>query len=207
MSFQDTLRKNLTPELFDQVVDQLGDDFDYDLVPRARLNKVIGQRNDLRAQLAGTTPPQDPITKGKNGEDDGDSGTDIEELKKQLKAQSDKEIRDVKIQFAALEKLRSAAVIDPELVWSSNAIDKSKLDLDKDGKLTGMDEIITQLKKDKAHLFKVAGDAIPSGTGKDGGSEFEGVKSRDEFLKLPADKQIAFKQKNPEIFKTFMSVI
>ena len=49
MSFLDTLRKNLTPELFTQVTDQLGDDFDFDLVPRSRLNKVIKQRNALRS--------------------------------------------------------------------------------------------------------------------------------------------------------------
>ena len=39
MSLYDSLRKALTPELFTQVTDALGDDFDYDVVPRARLNK------------------------------------------------------------------------------------------------------------------------------------------------------------------------
>ena len=31
-----------------------------------------------------------------------------------------------------------------------------------------------------------------------------GVASEEDFLKLPIDKQIAFKQANPEVFKTFM---
>ena len=48
MSFQDTLRKSLTPELYTSVIDQLGDDFDFDLVPRARVYQVIKQRNTLR---------------------------------------------------------------------------------------------------------------------------------------------------------------
>ena len=57
MSLYDTLRKSLTPELFTQVTDALGDDFDYDVVPRSRLNKVIKQRNDLRNQFAGSPQP------------------------------------------------------------------------------------------------------------------------------------------------------
>ena len=212
MSFQDTLRKNLTPELFDQVVDQLGDDFDYDLVPRARLNKVIKQRNDLRNQLAEASQPQGAKFKGKNEEDDDDTGLpgnseNIEELKKQLKAQSDKAVQEVKIQYAALEKLRAANVVDPELIWSSSAIDKTKLALGDNGELTGMDEIISQLQKDKPHLFKSEENVVPPGTGKDGGNEFEGITTKEDFLKLSADKQIAFKQANPEIFKTFMSTI
>ena len=210
MSFQDTLRKNLTPELFEQIVDQLGDDFDYDLVPRSRLNKVIKQRNDLRNQLAGVPQNQNSKSQSKSGEDDDDDpneGVDIEELKKQLKAQSDSAVQEVKIQYAALEKLRSANVIDPELVWSSNVLDKTKLKLGDDGSLTGLDEQITQLQKVKTHLFKASDPDVPPGTGKKGDNEFEGITSREKFLELPMDKQIAFKQANPEIFKSFMSTI
>ena len=210
MSFQDTLRKNLTPELFEQVTDQLGDDFDYDLVPRSRLNKVIKQRNDLRNQIAGIPQPQNTKSKGKSEDDDGDDSgidnpVDIDELRRQLQEQKDLAVQGVKIQYAALEKLRAANVIDPELVWSSNVLDKTKLKLGDGDVLTGLDEQITQLQKDKAHLFKIAGSDVPPGTGKESGNEFEGVTSREAFLKLPMDKQLAFKQANPEIFKTFMN--
>lgn len=212
MSFQDTLRKNLTPELYTQIIDQLGDDFDFDLVPRSRLNKVIKQRNELREQLAGASHPQGGKGSGTNEEDDdpgtpSGSGTDIETLRQQLQDQSARAIQEVKIQYAALEKLRAANVIDPELVWSSNAIDKTKLSLDKDGKLAGMDEMLTALQKDKAHLFKQKDPDVPAGTGKNGGEDFEGVTTKEAFLKLDVDKQIAFKKANPEVFKTFMSTI
>ena len=76
MSFYDTLRKNLTPELFTQVTDQLGDDFDFDLVPRSRLNKVIKQRNDLRDQLAEDSQPQGRKGKAPNEDDDDDDWED-----------------------------------------------------------------------------------------------------------------------------------
>lgn len=214
MSLYDSLRKALTPELFTQVTDALGDDFDYDVVPRARLNKVIKQRNELRDQLAGNTQAQHGTSKTDEDDDELNSGKSAEskpvnvaELKAQWQKEQDAAVKAVRLQYAALEKLRAANVIDPELIWSSNVLDKSKIDLDDKGQVTGLDDMLTQLQKDKAHLFKKATDGVPGGTGKDGGDEDKGgsVTTREEFLKLPIDKQIAFKQANPEVFKTFMS--
>lgn len=204
MSFQDTLRKSLTPELYTSVIDQLGDDFDFDLVPRARLNQVIKQRNTLREQLAENPQARGAGKKGEDEEDD--EGIDIEKLQKQWKAQSDQAVQEVKIQYAALDKLRAAEVIDPELVWSSNVLNKKALKLDDEGALTGLDEQIENLKKNKTHLFKQAKPDPDAGTGKEGGEE-GGTKitTKEEFLKLDVDKQIAFKKANPEIFKTFMA--
>ena len=213
MSLYDSLRKALTPELFTQVTDALGDDFDYDVVPRARLNKVIKQRNELRDQLAGNTQAQRGTSKTDEDEDELNTGkpadnkpVNVAELKAQWQKEQDAAVKAVRLQYAALEKLRAANVIDPELIWSSNVLDKSKIDLDDKGQVTGMDDMLTQLQKDKAHLFKKATDGVPGGTGKESGDEDKGgsVTTREEFLKLPIDKQIAFKQANPEVFKTFM---
>ena len=217
MSLYDSLRKALTPELFTQVTDALGDDFDYDVVPRARLNKVIKQRNELRDELSGGSQSRSGKAKGSD-EDDDDVGAgagaprkstevNVEELKKQwLKEQGDA-VQAVKLQYAALEKLRAAKVIDPELIWSSNILDKSKISLDDKGNVVGMDDMLTQLQKDKAHLFKKADDDVPGGTGKDGGGDDDkggSVSTREEFLKLSIDQQIAFEKANPEVFKSFM---
>ena len=213
MSLYDSLRKALTPELFTQVTDALGDDFDYDVVPRARLNKVIKQRNELRDQLAGNTQAQRGTSRTDEDDDELNTGKSAEskpvnvaELKAQWQKEQDAAVKAVRLQYAALEKLRAANVIDPELIWSSNVLDKSKIDLDDKGQVTGMDDMLTQLQKDKTHLFKKASDGVPGGTGKDGGDDGKGgsVTTREEFLKLPIDKQIAFKQANPEVFKTFM---
>lgn len=209
MSLYDSMRKMLTPDLFTQVTDALGDDFDYDVVPRARLNKVIKQRNELRDQLAGNTQTQRGAS-GSNEEDEDEGNNkpnvNIEELKAQWQKEQDAAVKAVRLQYAALEKLRAANVIDPELIWSSNVLDKSKIDLDDKGQVTGLDDMLTQLQKDKAHLFKKAPDSVPDGTGKEGGEE-GGTKitTKEEFLKLDVDKQIAFKRANPEVFKTFMA--
>lgn len=214
MSLYDSLRKALTPELFTQVTDALGDDFDYDVVPRARLNKVIKQRNELRDQLAGNPQPQRGAFKADEDDDELNNGkpadnklVNVTELKAQWQKEQDAAVKAVRIQYAALEKLRAANVIDPELIWSSSVLDKSKIDLDDKGQLTGLDDMLTQLQKDKAHLFKKASDGVPGGTGKNGGDDGKGasVSTKEDFLKLPIDQQIAFKQANPEVFKTFMA--
>ena len=214
MSLYDSLRKALTPELFTQVTDALGDDFDYDVVPRARLNKVIKQRNELRDQIAGNTQAQRGASKADEDDDELNTGksadnkpVNVAELKAQWQKEQDAAVKAVRLQYAALEKLRAANVIDPELIWSSSVLDKSKIDLDDKGQVTGLDDMLTQLQKDKAHLFKKATDGVPGGTGKESGDDDKGgsVTTREEFLKLPIDKQIAFKQANPEVFKTFMS--
>lgn len=217
MSLYDTLRKCLTPEQFTTVTDALGDDFDYDMVPRSRLNKVIKQRNELRDQLAKGSQ----LSGGKTGEDDDDDDegntpkgksksekVDIEALKAQWQKEQKDAVKEVKIQYAALEKLRAAHVIDPDLIWTSSILDKSKIDLDDKGAITGLDEQLTQLKTDKAHLFKTGAEDVPGGTGKEGG---EGggdkggtVSTRADFLKLSIEDQLKFKQDHPEVFKTFL---
>lgn len=207
MSFLDALKKSLTPEMYAQVTDALGDDFDFDLVPRSRLNKVIAQRNTLRDQLAGLggEPGSTPKTPKADPEDSDvppSKPIDTAALEQKYKNQADEAIRGVKMQYAALSKLREAGVVDPEMVWSSSVLDKTKITMDEHDKITGMDEMLTQLKTDKAYLFKQT--TPPAGTGKDGGAQFEGVTTRDAFLKLDVAQQIAFKQANPEIFKKFM---
>lgn len=213
MSFLDTLRKNLTPEMYTQVTDALGDDFDFDLVPRSRLNKVIKQRNELREQLAGKSQPQqDKDSDDTDDDDQGQQNTgakpaqqiDVKELEKQWQAKQDQAVKDVKIQYAALEKLRAANAIDAELIFNGGLIDKSKLGLDESGNLTGMDELIADLQKNKAHLFTKQNDGGASGTGKKGGEEPTGVSTKEDFLKLTAEQQIAFKQSNPTMFQKFL---
>jgi hypothetical protein len=212
MSLLETFRKSLTPEQFTMVQDAVGDDFDWDMVPRSRLNKVIKQRNELREKLTGNSQPQGAGSASSNEDDDtrddapagGQPPVDIKKLEKEWKEQQDKAVRDVKIQYAALEKLRAAKAIDAELIWKAGVIDRTKLSLDDTGALVGLDDIIADLQKSKAHLFMKGTDDAPAGTGKDGGDPFKGVTTKEEFLKLDADKQIAFKQANPALFKQFL---
>ena len=211
MSLYDSLRKALTPELFTQVTDALGDDFDYDQVPRSRLNKVINQRNELRDQLSGISQSQS--SNSSNHESDeaekqkATEQLDVEALKAQwLKEQGDA-VKDVKRQYAALDKLRAAGAIDADLIWAAGLIDKSKIQQDDAGNITGLDEVIDDLVTNRKNLFVTQAQNAPSGTGKQGGEDsgFSTVSSRDEFLKLSYEDQIKFKAANPEVFKGWLS--
>lgn len=228
MSLKDTLRQKLTPELFTQVTDALGDDFNFDVVPRSRLNKVIGQRDTLKEQLE--TALKGTQTKGgSEGDDDDDdfqmpdttkgngkgkkqsSGTTLteEEIQRRINEATQKAKNEVRIQYAGLDALRNANAVDPDLVFT--LIDKSKLKFDDSGKLTGIDEQITALKTSKPNLFPDGGNKggrnnTPGGTGKDGGSEkFETVKSKEDFLKLSTADQLKFKEAHPDVFKSYLA--
>ena len=211
MSLYDSLRKALTPELFTQVTDALGDDLDYDQVPRSRLNKVINQRNELRDQLSGISQSQSSNSSNhESDEDEKQKATeqlDVEALKAQwLKEQGDA-VRDVKLQYAALDKLRAAGAIDADLIWAAGLIDKSKIQQDDAGNITGLDEVIDDLVTNRKNLFVTQAQNAPSGTGKQGGEDsgFSTVSSRDEFLKLSYEDQMKFKASNPEVFKGWLS--
>ena len=211
MSLYDSLRKALTPELFTQVTDALGDDFDYDQVPRSRLNKVINQRNELRDQLSGISQSQSSNSSNhESDEDEKQKATeqlDVEALKAQwLKEQGDA-VKDVKLQYAALDKLRAAGAIDADLIWAAGLIDKSKIQQDDAGNITGLDEVIDDLVANRKNLFVTQAQNAPSGTGKQGGEDsgFSTVSSRDEFLKLSYEDQMKFKAANPEVFKGWLT--
>lgn len=227
MSLKDTLRQKLTPELFTQVTDALGDDFNFDVVPRSRLNKVIGQRDTLKEQLEAAMKGTQTSRSGGNSDDDDDdddfqmpdlskgkgkgktTGLTPEEVARQIEEATKNARAEMTIQFAGLDALRNANAVDPDLVFT--LIDKSKLKLDDSGKLTGMEEQIEALKTSKPNLFPTddgegGRKKTPGGTGKTGGSEkFEQVKSKEDFLKLNTADQIKFKEAHPDVFKSYLA--
>lgn len=188
MSFKDTLQKNLTPEMFSSVCDALGDDFDFDMVPRSRLNKVIGQRNELRKSLSKSLN----INQDGDGDDDDNDGASTgeevtyteKEVKKLLKdkdAEQLKAITSLKKQNVALEKLRANNAVDPETILKSGLLDLDKCDFGKDGTLSGIDDAIKSLVKDKAYFFKEPG-SHERGTGKDGEGDGDNDTALDDAL-------------------------
>lgn len=214
MSLLDTLKKNLTPEQFAAVQDALGDDFDDDMVPRSRLNKVIKQRNEARTELAtlkgqgGGDDDGDGSNggAGKSGGNTGFTQADIDKAVENAKSGHATEIANLHKRYAARAKLQESKFVDPDLVLSAGLIDLTKVTLDDNGVVTGgLDDQISSLAQSKPYMVNGSGGG-QRGTGKQGGTdEFGSVTSKEEFLKLPSDKQIAFKKANPEVFKGFMN--
>lgn len=216
MSLLDTLKKNLSPEVLSQVQDALGDDFNYDVVPRSRLNKVIQQRDEARRQLNGA---------GSNGQgDDGDDGegsgngagsgaagksftqADIDAAVNAAKSEYEKNLKQLRMNHAVLAKLQEQNFVDPNLILSAGLIDTTKVTLDDNGAITGgLDDQLSSLAEARPYLKNVSNGG-QRGTGKQGGSdEFGSVTSKEEFLKLSYEKQLEFKKANPEVFKGFLN--
>lgn len=196
MSIIERLKKNLSPEQYTAVMDALGDDFDFDLVPRTRLNKVISQRNTLRDQLAsglqtdgddgegeGNEPTPAPKAKAKvpaAGAGTGEKTFTEEDLNKRV-AESEKAL---KMRYAAIQQLKDAGALDADLIFNSEGLlDKSKLTFEDATGLGGLEDQITALKESKGFLFNAgnsggnkgkgkAKEDAPAGTGK--GSEGDG---------------------------------
>ena len=220
MSLYDDLRKKLSPDVFSQVTDALGDDFDYDVVPRSRLNKVIRQRNEWKEKAEGVEQPT-PKSGSEEEDDEIDTppsatrkpkakgqGVDEATLRATWEQESKAREEELRIEFAVLNQLREDGAIDPELAFSQ--LDRSKIKRE-NGKLTGYDEQRDALREAKSFLFhqkRQRRQDAPNGTGKTGGNEdpnnFDGAMTRDEFLKLSYQQQMDFKSAHPEQFKSFM---
>ena len=216
MSLLDTLKKNLTPEQLSAVQDALGDDFNYDVVPRSRLNKVIQQRDEARRMIsqggnAGTGDDGDGGEGSGNGAGSGAAGksftqADIDAAVNAAKADHEKELKQLRLNHAVLAKLQEQNFVDPNLILSAGLIDTTKVTLDDNGVITGgLDDQLSSLAEARPYL-KNAFNGGQRGTGKQGGSdEFGSVTSKEEFLKLSYDKQLEFKKANPEVFKGFLN--
>lgn len=210
MGLREELEKVLPEDLMQQVDEAAGDEFDWEcgMVSKRRLNQALRQRNkarrdlsDLELELEATEPPKTKTkTKQKDPEDDPKPGdTTIETLQ----VQHQKELDNLKLQFAAIEKLRENKAIDPKLILKSGLIDVEQLAFNDKGELTGLDDQLPGLQESKGFLFKLEDD-VPPGTGKKGGGDtFTQITSMDKFMELSTADQIKFKETNPEVFKQF----
>lgn len=177
MTLLEKLREKLGTELMGQVEDAVGDDFDWDFVPRSRLNKVIGQRNALSIKVQNLTEAaaaeddddEDLDTKGTGKDTKGDKkkddGVDIEAIK----AQHATELQNVAKRYAVLDYLRAQGARDPKLVMSM--LDMDKITLDESETLQGIEDQVAAKKESHDYLFQIAGNDVSGGTGKDGGSD------------------------------------
>lgn len=153
---KDVLKKRLPEELYTQVVTALGDDFDY--VPRARLNEVIGQRDDLKSQLSAVkskVDSYDDLVAGKTALE----AALVDAKTKHLAeiAAKDQAIQQVKTESTVKEKLLINKVKNPTAAMALLKADAFGDDL------AGLDAEIARIKESDPYLF---GDSVPGGTGK-----------------------------------------
>lgn len=183
MTLLEKLREKLGPELAGQVEDAVGDDFDWDFVPRARLNKVIGQRNTAQSKLQAYLDKQASNAEGDDDDDipnaEGNNGnTETRRHNKanevnidELNAQHQKDLANVAKRYAVLDLIRAKGALDPKLVLGQ--LDLDKMNLKEDDTLEGFDEQFNPWAESHSYMFQNSNsnsdnsnDGIESGTGK-----------------------------------------
>ena len=165
MSILDAIGKKIPADLFAQLKEALGEDFDMAYVPQTRFNAVIKQRNEYKAQLEELdVEPLPTKPKVKEAEPTPDkTKKEIEELQ----AAHAKEVKDLQVRYALTDELRGAKCKNPDLLISK--FDTSKLEFDESGKLKGHADVLKKFQESDPYLFEAPGDGVPSGTGAFGG--------------------------------------
>jgi len=124
-------------------------------VPKSRFNEVNEEKNTLKAAVEGRDKQLEALKKATG---------DTDALKAQIKQLQDKNKADAEASDAKFRELRLSSAIklavaqdaqDADIV--AGLIDKSKIILGEDGKVTGLEEQVKSLRESKAFLFKQAG--------------------------------------------------
>ena len=124
-------------------------------VPKSRFNEVNEGKKTLTATVADRDKQLETLKK---------STGDLDALKNQIKSLQDankkaQEEADAKMKELRINDAIKLAIVDKaqDVDIVSSLFDKTKLILGDDGKITGLDEQLKELQKNKAFLFKQAG--------------------------------------------------
>ena len=121
-------------------------------VPKSRFNEVNEEKKTLAAAVSERDKQLEALKKS-TGDVEGFKKQikDLQEANKKAKEESEQALKDLKINDA----IKMAVVGDAQDVdIVSSLVDKSKIILGEDGKITGLKEQVEDLKKNKAFLFK-----------------------------------------------------
>ena len=142
----------LTKEQVDSVMDENGKDVN---AAKADLESVKKERDQAKEQLSDRDKQLEDL-KASSGDNETlkKQIADLQEANKQKDKDHAEEIKNLKLDAAIRAALGDSAQ-DADLV--AGLIDRSKLLLSDDGKVTGLDEQVKTLKENKAFLFKEEG--------------------------------------------------
>lgn len=172
---------NLSQEVIDKIMAENGKDI---AVEQKKAEKVIQERDSykLKAESLETqvNDANTEIQKFKDMDIDGikKAADDWKETAEKAKADADKQISQMKFDYALSAALTGAKAKNPKAV-------KALLDMDglkfNDGKIVGLDEQLAQIKADNDYLFESDEPAPEFVKGTNGGSGSVGGKKPSEM--------------------------
>jgi len=153
MTLQELLTKiGIAKENMDSAEKEFKTFLDGSYVPKSRFNEVNEEKNTLKNTVADRDKQLEALKKT-SGDAEG-LKKQIEQLQadnKKAKEESEAKLKDLQfnnaIKLAIVEKAQDVDIVLQQF-------DKSKLILGADGKITGLDEQLKALEKDKPFLFK-----------------------------------------------------
>lgn len=169
----DELKKLLGDELYNQVVEKLGDKkiaivSDGNWFPKDKFDAVNNDKNTYKKQIDDLN-----IELGKlqvKLKDNDDASETIEGLKKQIQ---DKETELVNIRKANAIKLEALKANPNDVADIIPHLKQDVITVSENGTVTGLSEQLEALKESKPYLFK---EVEPKGTGGSKGAGFKGKK-------------------------------
>jgi len=127
-------------------------------IPKARMDEVITQKNELKTQLGESTKQLETLKSSAKG--DEKLTKQIEELQQSNQQWQEKHKETVlkqAVKFKALEsKSKDISILE-------KLIDYNGLELQDDGSIKGLDEQITALKENHTYLFDAGEQTPPTG--------------------------------------------
>lgn len=157
MTFKELLEKlGIAEDKIEDATKQFKEFLDGEYVPKSRFNEVNAEKKTLETAVA-DRDKQLKTLKDSEGDVQAlkDQITNLRQLLKHSLCCLLEVLKALKLSTAVQLAIGDSAQ-DAELV--ANLIDKSKLVLAEDGKVTGLDEQLKDLQKNKAFLFKPQGE-------------------------------------------------
>ena len=157
MTLKELLQKlGIAEDNIENATKQFKEFLDGEYVPKSRFNEVNAEKKNLETAVADRDKQLKTL---KVSEGDittlKDKITKLQAENKANALKAEQDLKNLKISTAVHLAIGDTAQ-DAELV--ANLIDKSKLILGEDGKVTGLDEQLKELKTNKSFLFKPEGD-------------------------------------------------
>lgn len=139
--------------LTDEQVDKVLAGFE-GYVPRDRFNEVNEARKKALEDVAARDKQLDDLKKAQGDVDSFKAQiADLQKQNKEAKAAYDKQLADMKLDSA----IRSAITNAQDVSIVAGLLDRSKITMGEDGKLSGIEEQLKTLQTEKAFLFKSVG--------------------------------------------------
>ena len=143
-----------------------------------RIQELVKAGQDLKKIQADQKTAEE-----KRLEEQNEHKTLAEQRKAELE-QSQTAIQNMKIDQALTNKLVPEGVIDLEAALK--LVDRSKVKVDESGNITGVDDVLSELKKDKSYLFKEGGtQSLGSASNNNGGQGGQQTKFKRSQLRDP----------------------